>query len=566
MQNGKRLQSGSLQDLQRTKQEKKSKNPFSFIVSLFKDDPKPQEPKVYKVRMVQPTPQCFSEPLIRPKSRTKSTFIAKPMSDDELEIIENTTQLKMDDLKSTYYDHLRSLPLKELENIVEYIPMRLSEKERVLLEIVENAFEVSEYTSAVDVANTNYMTYGGYYCTQGNVGIDECKKEEIIKSQQKEVKKTMIGLLISHNFNMGINLLKSEDALEQFMQDCFETSRRYKAANPAMMINTYQKMMHLLQDTIIYNPLFIGRKFEKTRKFKPIYTVGEAMKNLGMTLDEMMKEIRLGDDGLEFGEIEKKYGEVGTRVIYSVRDGVEMSAKSCGVVYGMLKQLEKFRECKKETNLSIQYGVDGSKLTQSHEDHFVFVQQSLTLWWNIMRQMPFLWIMTDRDFLSGEEYKLINTGQGLQRMQDCPSVSSAMSTILRQTQNLMCGGKTWKGLSVVHLGDRDVPNCLFFIDKYSQVPWILAPVLKTSKRMFSHKELKRVPVYFETVSSRTWGRIILRHFYQHAFDGSGSDGGSCIDGRLTSSWNWCSMIEKYIYYPLFMLCDFEGFDGPYKMK
>lgn len=36
------------------------------------------------------------------------------------------------------------------------------------------------------------------------------------------------------------------------------------------------------------------------------------------------------------------------------------------------------------------------------------------------------------------------------------------------------------------------------------------------------------------------------------------DAGSCIDGRLTSAWNWGSKIERKEYYHIFKICGFVG--------
>ncbi|BFU19958.1 hypothetical protein conserved [Entamoeba histolytica] len=478
--------------------------------------------------------------------------------------VEVSKELRKEDLQETYIDHLKKLSLNEIYQLIRYIPMRLTERERGYLEIIEAALDVSEYTNNVDIAKSDYIYYG-YGYKQKDLGMKGFKKEQIIIEQHEELKRIMIGLLVTNNFREGMKVSKDEKLKEDFIQDCFEVGRRYKAANPSMMRETYQKMMHILQDAINYNPKFIGKEFVKNKNWKPIYTVEMGMKECNMKIEDIMKCIKLREEGLTLEEIEKQYGEHGLRIVYSIRDGIEASAKTCGVVFEILRELEQFRDKGNSgSSLAIQFGKGGSRLTQSHSEHFLFVQQSLRLWWNVMRHMSLLWIMNDKDFLSGRSYSLVNTGQGLQRLQQCPNVSSAIHQILSQTQSTMCEGKEWRGLSVVHLGDRDVPNCLFFIDKYSQVPWILSPVLHTSYKLLEKKFIDKIQLYFEHYPSKVWSSAILRHFFQHAFDGSGSDGGSCIDGRLTSAWNWCSMIEKYSYYPLFLLCDFEGFEGPYK--
>eukprot|EP00924_Labyrinthula_sp_SR-Ha-C_P016805 maker-scaffold_6-snap-gene-15.19-mRNA-1 protein AED:0.01 eAED:0.01 QI:358/1/1/1/0.5/0.33/3/236/530 len=228
-------------------------------------------------------------------------------------------------------------------------------------------------------------------------------------------------------------------------------------------------------------------------------------------------------------------------------------------------------------DLTIKSGKNGSCLSHGHTTQFNFVFQSLTLWKNIISQFFQAWMLAERDLLlPGNGYSLTNTGQGLQRCQRAPNVSRFMSTILGNTKaevkkhsetygNLRQYGREWVGLSVVHLGDRDVPNALVFIDKYTQISRMLVPLVQVVEKL---RDLPQQG-YGEWLNKDFNGvknleKEILADYFKHGFDGSGDDGGSCIDGRLTSTWNWCSKLEKKNYFPVFLFCGFLGFDGDFR--
>jgi hypothetical protein len=219
-------------------------------------------------------------------------------------------------------------------------------------------------------------------------------------------------------------------------------------------------------------------------------------------------------------------------------------------------------------SLAISGGRDGARLTHSHGMQYHYIKQSLTLWRDILDDMYHLWFLAEQDLLDpNNKYELRDTGQGVQRVQQAPRTLKAIKRLQHRSQMKSTG---WVGSSVVHLGDNNVPNALMFIDKYGQVGQILMPIVNC---------LRQIPRLYEDDENtkrfidKTWGGIealrldILSDFFRHGFDGSGADNffaaGSCIDGRMTSAWHWCSTIKSKKFYPVFLLTGFTSFSGKF---
>ena len=101
---------------------------------------------------------------------------------------------------------------------------------------------------------------------------------------------------------------------------------------------------------------------------------------------------------------------------------------------------------------------------------------------------------------------------------------------------------------------------VYLEDKYSQIYRILLPICNALQQIPKLAESSpALRSYFDAEFGGVDNccREILADFFRHGFDGSGAgnyfDAGSCIDGRLTSAWNWCSELEKKRFFPVFLL-------------
>jgi len=457
-----------------------------------------------------------------------------------------------------------------------YIPLRLNSKQRKQLHLLEAALSVSDYTGKVDI-----LSYE--------------KKSKRIYEQLKDICAILSGLLVASDYQAGQKLVVDRNFKDnaEFFQEIFEVGRRHKIMNPEKMRNEYGKLVYIIQDSVspeieplmgftckkpistVYR-LLESRDALEVLKDNYVHTATmEIIDDKIKTRSEIQKEIKMKEKAVEYIASKYKSSKI-------TEDEIKLCLRSIGdnnsFLRGTRDPIEKMIEYlnkyfnpdhpEPELSLAISYGSGGARLSHDHTRQYHYVQQSLTLWREITNDMFKLWILAEEDLMDEENrYRLTNTGQGLNRVQSAPKIGHAMHSLLRQVQRRV---ESWVGSSVIHLGDHNVPNALMFIDKYTQITRIINPIILTVEQLDQLVKDKGIKTYIDGVfgGKEKLKREILLDFFRHAFDGSGADNffdaGSCIDGRLTSAWNWCSKIGEKPYFPIFRLSGFVGFDGEFK--
>ncbi|EEB09046.2 DUF2009 protein [Schizosaccharomyces japonicus yFS275] len=452
-----------------------------------------------------------------------------------------------------------------------YTPLRLNNEERKTLEILEAALNVIEYTDHVDI-----LTYSS--------------RSRIIVKHLSEMCSILSGLVVAMDIKLGCKLFDDKDhfANADFFKRVFEIGRRYKIMNPGKMRTTYGAMMYMCQDSMLPE-VRSQMKFDFYAPIRTVYTALKEIECLELLDDtqlpqaltqiptDIKKEHRLELLGqrnqavkeliAKFDNNDKDRAATIERCLASLADHEAFLVANRNPVEQMRDYLHQFfspEDSSKTGSLKIGF-MSGARLNHSHKTQFYYVDQSLLFWTRMMDQTFDLWLQSDADLLNNNgRYHISDTGQGLNRVQQCPHIQRLIHSILSASQNE--SSVSWIGSSVVHLGDRAVPNALMFIDKYRQVPHILTPLVQVMKQLESLKD----PFLVQYIDDEYGGvhglqKTLLLDFFKHGFDGRGADNyydaGSCIDGRLTSAWNWTNEISKKKYYRVLLMSGFLNFEG-----
>lgn len=477
---------------------------------------------------------------------------------------------------NSYVKVKQPLTLEKIRRVAEFTPLRLTEEERIMLGVVEGALDHSEFTSNVDVSSNMHYVREAY------------DRDSRIEKEILEFCRVVLGLSAANDFKAKIrdNLGENLKDREQLFQSCLEVGRRFKITNPEKMRDSYGKLLYLLMDAS--NPSIsrgVGLKLMKPVQTIPLLLDTQAAQEilqdeaLVVACSELVtsspEDARKKAQAQQFlidRYSEALGGEENVRRLFaSLEDALSFLRSNRDPVDNLLEYLQThFSPNKEHADYTYSLSLQGRnvkprhELNHNHKTQFTFVLQSLLLWREVMDDFFRLWAGAENDLLNPRNgYNLANTGQGMQRCQNAPATRSNMNDVLSSVQS-----KTtrWEGLSVVHLGDREVPNALIFIDKYTQVPRIIGPIVRCLHAI--ENELSQNPATLKFIndlfgSTDACIKYILADLFRGGFDGGGDLGGSCIDGRLTSLWNWSSLIEKKKYYPVFLLSGFIGFDGKF---
>ena len=471
-----------------------------------------------------------------------------------------------------------------------HIPLRLTYEERKTLRLVQAVLRCNSYTSHID-------------------GKTYPSRTKRTLQQMKAIRAVLTGILAAFDYEAGARVADHRAELSEhakLFQEVFEIARRYKIMNPEKMRSEYGKLLYLLQDCMAAE-VREALGFSCVIPIQTVYACLERGGGLEVLGDQYVAtatreilpekksrrtirgEIKQKEQAIKY--ISRNYarhslsGDTIQRCLYSIGDNSSFLNGARRPVDMVIEWLQQCFTPGSEAGgcagaLAICDSEDGSRLTHSHARQFSYVLQSLTLWREICNDMFRLWYLAEEDLLLpppaevarmgedgvGTQYRLVDTGQGLNRLQPSPRTHKAMHGILYAVQQKLGRGEQgWVGSSVIHLGDTNVPNALMFIDKYNAVARILAPLVNVITQIPTFSENPGLKTFIEQGFGGTAAaqRSILTDFFRAAFDGSGADNffeaGSCIDGRLTSCWHWCSKLEQKEYFPLFKLARFPSF-------
>lgn len=476
----------------------------------------------------------------------------------------------------------------------EHIPLRLTCAERKTLRLVEATLAASGYTAAVDAPGLS----AARRCRAQVQGVCAVLAALLVGAEPGAEPGAGVAAAVGHDYA----------AHAAFLRHALEVARRYKVLNPDRLRTAYAPLVHVLQDSRLPHV----RGVLECDLVAPLATVHRALAAAGAlallrdpALAPATAEVLAGPGArartvalrakrAALARLCARHASPALpralllQCVYSIADHHSFLRANRGpvdrclawldelfpAVHGGVEQ-EEGKEGKEDddgsSSLAIRGGADGARLTHSHAVQHAYVRQSLALWRAVQDDMARLWCLAEADLVAAP-YVLQPTGQGVQRVQPAPRLHAAVLALVQRTQARAAGA--WVGSSVVHLGDAQVPNALLFIDKYTQVPRILAPLVHVLDRISvlcsphgGSADVRRLvrDTYGSAAAAR---RAVLGDFFRHAFDGSGADNffdaGSCIDGRLTSAWNWCATLDKKPYYYLFLVAGFTGFDGEWK--